>query len=244
MIGTDYYNWQRHTPAPDPAYPRCSPNLVALYNAMARRWGCTHLGCFGVRPIRGGTAPSTHSFGAARDIRYGTGRRTLVVDEIIPWLIGNSHELHISAIHDYLAARIWHADRADIDDAYSSWWHPQPVSTVTGMGQAWAVYFHIETTPAGWHDATPVDDRAAAPLPTPGGFFVHTTLVQGAEGAEVYALQIILRKLAGQINVVADGHFGPITAEAVRNVQLWYTLTPDGVVGPITWAKLDQLVNA
>lgn len=248
MIGSTFYNWQTHRPTPDANFNRCSPNLVVLGTELGSRWSMTNNGCYGVRPIRGGSAPSSHSYGAAIDRTYNTIGRARVVAEVLPWLINHSAELHIDAIHDYLAARIWHAGRTtDIGDAHTQWWATQPRSTVTGMGQSWATYLHIETTRDGWADNTPTANRMTSvptPQPTLGGFMVHTTLHKGSTGPEVWGLQIVLHKLAGQINVIADGVFAIVTDTAVRNIQAWTGLVVDGVVGPKTWAVIDALVNA
>lgn len=58
-----------------------------------------------------------------------------------------------------------------------------------------------------------------------------TTLRKGSRGAEVKTLQ---RKL----NLMADGIFGPLTEEAVKELQKAKGLTPDGVVGARTWGAL------
>lgn len=158
-LGTVYYNWQQHAPFPDPVYSRNSPNLMALKDETTRRWGLGFLGCYGVRPIRGGTAHSTHSYGGAIDLRYLEQiGRPRCLSELLPWLIDNSFELHISAIHDYIGCRIWHPGRG---------WKAQSPDP-TGMGQAWAGWLHIETLPNPfWSDATPIAGRLAAPVPTP-----------------------------------------------------------------------------
>lgn len=58
-----------------------------------------------------------------------------------------------------------------------------------------------------------------------------TTLKQGSRGAEVKILQ-------GRLNLIPDGIFGSITAEAVIAFQKANHLTPDGIVGPQTWKVL------
>lgn len=57
------------------------------------------------------------------------------------------------------------------------------------------------------------------------------TIRKGSRGNEVATLQ---RKL----NLIADGIFGPITDEAVRDFQKSNGLAMDGIVGPKTWAAL------
>ena len=57
------------------------------------------------------------------------------------------------------------------------------------------------------------------------------TIRKGSRGDTVAILQ---RKL----NLIADGIFGPITDEAVRDFQKSHGLAADGIVGPKTWAAL------
>ena len=58
-----------------------------------------------------------------------------------------------------------------------------------------------------------------------------TTLRKGSRGSEVATLQRML-------NLIADGIFGPLTDEAVREFQKSHSLVVDGIVGPKTWAAL------
>ncbi|NMG10477.1 peptidoglycan-binding protein [Brasilonema sp. UFV-L1] len=62
-------------------------------------------------------------------------------------------------------------------------------------------------------------------------------LKKGDEGEEVKVLQERLR-IAGFYTGNATAVFGPITEDAVKRFQQAYNLTPDGVVGPATQAKL------
>lgn len=78
------------------------------------------------------------------------------------------------------------------------------------------------------------------PTPTPkpsGGDVQLPTLNQGAHGGYVKSVQSLLRTKAAQ-NIIVDGNFGPATAAAVENVQRFFHLTVDGVVGPVTWSVL------
>lgn len=62
------------------------------------------------------------------------------------------------------------------------------------------------------------------------------TLKLGNKGYEVKILQ-------EKLNLQADGIFGPITCEAVKEFQKSKGLTPDGIVGPKTWDKLGYTTN-
>lgn len=65
------------------------------------------------------------------------------------------------------------------------------------------------------------------------------TLKLGAKGAAVKTLQTLLNA-STQINVTlkVDGDFGKATKAAVKLYQVASNLEADGVVGPITWAKI------
>jgi hypothetical protein len=64
-----FTNWQDGR-QPGPPYTSCSPNLQILAAFMVRWFGFMPLGCFGVRPVRNGQKQSSHSFGAATDLRW------------------------------------------------------------------------------------------------------------------------------------------------------------------------------
>lgn len=63
------------------------------------------------------------------------------------------------------------------------------------------------------------------------------TIQQGSQGDAVRGLQFILNNSFGY-TLEIDGVFGPLTNEAVKDFQSKHGLTPDGVVGPLTWQKL------
>lgn len=57
------------------------------------------------------------------------------------------------------------------------------------------------------------------------------TIKKGSRGTDVTALQ-------KKLGIAADGIFGADTERAVRAWQMRHGLTPDGIVGPSTWASL------
>lgn len=65
------------------------------------------------------------------------------------------------------------------------------------------------------------------------------TLEKGSEGQDVKDLQEALIELDFKPGAV-DGIFGIFTESAVRAFQTWATETADGIVGELTWQKLDE----
>ena len=68
------------------------------------------------------------------------------------------------------------------------------------------------------------------------------TLKKGSKGDKVKELQTKLNKVGN--NLVVDGSFGTATEKAVKNFQKKYSLTVDGIAGPITLKKLDEVIAA
>lgn len=71
-----------------------------------------------------------------------------------------------------------------------------------------------------------------------GSLLPNPTLKLGNKGPEVKILQQILN--AKGYNLTVDGEFGPVTQAAVKNFQRVNSLTDDGIVGPLTWKKLQN----
>ena len=59
----------------------------------------------------------------------------------------------------------------------------------------------------------------------------HMTLTKGMNGLHVQGLQELL-------HIYPDGKFGPLTEEAVKELQTAHGLVADGIVGERTWAAL------
>jgi peptidoglycan hydrolase-like protein with peptidoglycan-binding domain len=71
------------------------------------------------------------------------------------------------------------------------------------------------------------------------------TIKLGATGVGVKTLQLALNSCFGS-RLVVDSNFGHMTDAAVRLFQaspIGGKLPPDAVVGPQTWAKIDQILD-
>ncbi|MEW5988084.1 MAG: peptidoglycan-binding protein [Chloroflexota bacterium] len=79
---------------------------------------------------------------------------------------------------------------------------------------------------------------SAPPL---AGTTVHPTVRQGSRGPAVEELQQKLNADGADPPLVVDGIFGPLTRAAVVAFQQRHGLSADGVVGPLTWGKIDEL---
>jgi peptidoglycan hydrolase-like protein with peptidoglycan-binding domain len=114
-------------------------------------------------------------------------------------------------------------------------------ATTTGAGgstTAAAVTTAATTAPATTASTAPATTTAQYTAePTSG------SLRQGHQGARVMLLQKQLTAL-GYDPGPADGKFGARTASAVQKLQTAESLAADGVVGPQTQAKIDQLCQA
>lgn len=74
------------------------------------------------------------------------------------------------------------------------------------------------------------------------GCTTYPTLRYGSSGDCVRKLQAVL-KLRWGYSLTVDGQFGSITQSKVKAFQTNQRISSDGVVGPITWGKLNQNVT-
>ena len=224
-----YTNWHdgRQPGAP---YDHLSPNLRQILEYCEQRWGLTNLGGYGVRRINGTQKNlwSAHAFGAAQDMSYRKGPdRSVIVDEVIPFLEAHADELGIQRIHDYWAKRYWQSGRG---------WINRPPGSKND-------HLHIETTAESWNDDRSVEERIGtsgpiptAPAPAPTKW---ETLRLGSEGPAVERVQQHLsdegyKNSSGRKPIAVDGIFGANTDKRVRQYQEANGLTVDGIVGPKT----------
>lgn len=261
-MSVTYFNWQGGL-QPGAPYTTTSPNLIAIRNEIGKRFGGTYLGGYGVRPVRAGTAFSSHAFGAAIDWRIESAS---VRASCAEWLVTNYELLGVQAVHDYVNSRVWRANRYP-GQSPQTWWRPQTPNAANGMGQAWAVWLHIETDQRNWSRNTPISSRTgvstnppppvAPPVlfdPAKGQWGLYplnkskATIreVSTPPSREVHDLTLyaqgVLRLKAGQ-PITIDGDFGPSTSNAVKNLQGFFGMVVDGVVGPKTWGVIDMLAS-
>ncbi|MDY0939761.1 peptidoglycan-binding domain-containing protein [Priestia megaterium] len=64
------------------------------------------------------------------------------------------------------------------------------------------------------------------------------TLRKGSNSSYVRDLQQSLKDV--KYNTSVDGIFGTQTQNVVKEFQIDHSLSPDGIVGPLTWAALDE----
>ena len=84
-------------------------------------------------------------------------------------------------------------------------------------------------------------DEGNPVAPADPGTTSHPTVRYGSNGPAVEELQQKLNQAGASPPLVVDGIFGPLTRAAVVAFQQANALSPDGVVGPLTWGKIDDL---
>jgi peptidoglycan hydrolase-like protein with peptidoglycan-binding domain len=99
----------------------------------------------------------------------------------------------------------------------------------------YSVYRSIENEAPSPPEPGPTPPTGLPPYP---GFLIRN----GSRGEAVRTVQDAINRLAATIpsipRISADGIFGNLTHNAVVAFQRYFGLTPDGIVGPITWNRL------
>ena len=209
----EYFNWQQ---AGDPAapYTGASPNVKLIMAELIRRFGGENWGIYVYRPIRGGTAWSTHAFGAAGDWAYQADVAARV--RAIDWLIVNHEALGVQMIVDENYDRTWKCWRAEQN---GPGWRSGAITT----GGPW---LHFETNPANWANSTPIADRLTpAPTPPPPPLEDDMTeLIQPTNDAAIFLRDGLVCSWVADGNVLsallAAGIVGPAGARPVSRLAL------------------------
>jgi hypothetical protein len=143
-----FYNWQGQPAgaAQSGRYNQLSPHLAGFQSWLLANYGGNSLGGHVDRPVRGGSAPSSHAFGAATDWGYSDRAKA---DSVLNYVIANADRLGIQAVHDYGRMRVWRAGRG---------WKDQPKGSHGGLMNPGTKHLHFEVNEANW--GTPFDANA------------------------------------------------------------------------------------
>lgn len=87
-------------------------------------------------------------------------------------------------------------------------------------------------------DVTPEPSHGGALRVEPSDIAAHPTPSAYPHGS-VADLQWRLNKAGASPSLAVDGHAGGLTRMALMRFQRTHNLTPDGLIGPLTWAALD-----
>jgi len=117
---------------------------------------------------------------------------------------------------------------------------PRIVTPTPDPGQqSWNDHLGVGTATPTIGIATPYVPATATPSPTPTVAPTSSLLRLGSQGEAVANVQAALKRL-GYFEGKTDGDFGEYTENAVKSFQEQNGLTPDGIVGPSTLAKLSS----
>lgn len=278
-----FYSWQSRPFASMGVAPynHFSPNLALVAGFAREKFGATGGSGYVVRATKNSSAnasttPSSHGFGSAWDgtIRDDAQRARLIsfmlseVTAVVKrdmtgkWVPCAPYKTRIydlfgiQAIHDYAGCRIWRVGRTTSANPNDWWKHQTPDRA--GMGQSWAKWLHIETTPDRWEDTTPIAARltgiglpTSSPAPSPSVPGTTSTWMEDAVrqltvvrngtkdtdfDSDVRRCQALL--CASGFTTAIDGAAGSATTQAIIDFQKSKSLTADGICGPQTWRAL------
>lgn len=198
-------------------------------------------GTYGLRPMTSDPSkPSVHGTGRAVDL---SGRKTATklggtLADLAAWadvFVAHADGFGVEMVIHYayrgaegVGGRVWRCDRG-------TWRYPLP-GALSGGGQAWADWLHVELSPEAADSPAMIDAAYSALLtgvkPAAPPRYPGRPLSEGMRGS------VSVERVQARLGLKADGWFGPVTAAAVRAFQKANGLVVDGVVGPVTWAAL------
>lgn len=109
---------------------------------------------------------------------------------------------------------------------------------IEAKGTAYGV---VRSELAQWDEYGELSDVDYTGMPEEPVTQTRRTLRKGSTGADVEYLQKLLKAEGYDIGSTGiDGKFGAETMSAVRAYQSDHSLTPDGIVGKLTWAALEM----
>jgi hypothetical protein len=212
-------------------------------------------GTYQMRPMRGKPQISVHATGRACDLSYRhtakhQGSNRAFCEQLCSALVAHAEELGLEMIVDYSytgglkGGRVWKCDR-------NSWKDSTPGS-IEGGGQAWADWIHVELSPAAADDPERTKAAVAKILSslstssTDNKPQTNTETNTAHTNKPAYPGRLLkysstgkaVEQIQARLGIVVDGKFLSQTDKAVKDFQAASELEVDGIVGPLTWAKL------
>lgn len=192
----------------------------------------------GTQPAKPGFAPEGRSF--HQDQRFMDGFRGGCAVDLVARRAGGKHRSPTWSevprqgsalarqwgLHANVSSEPWHMQPVEVD-GYDSWLRAGRPAPEKGY-------------------PLPVAKTPENAGKTPGGSYMvdasRSTVRENDQGKMVARAQSACQLITGAPATV-DGQFGGQTKTAVENFQRFFKLDPDGVVGPKTWAVLEQITN-
>jgi hypothetical protein len=186
-------------------------------------------GAYNCRRITGGTGYSLHAFGTAIDVNWGTNpymKSGRLVTDMPTVMISE-----IQGLRTVNGKRVWEwgGGWAGPKDAMHFEIDCSPADLATGIvNPNVQVVYPVDPAPVDW---AALRAYLQANRDAMGSF---GTLRQGeANVIQVAVLQACINAVSGR-NLKVDGDWGPATMQAVLDLQTWFKLAVDGVVGDAT----------
>ncbi len=205
-------------------------------------------GTYQMRNMRGSNLVSVHATGRALDLSFAKsgkhpGSSRTYALRFIEQLIANQDELGLEMIVDYShtaglgGGRVWKCDR----DA----WKDAKRGSIQGGGNSGSQWIHVELSPAAADDPARINsalDNILAGLeenkPEPADTQTDNKPKYPGRPIQYKSTGKAVEAIQTRLGITVDGKFLGETDRAVREFQDQNALKVDGIVGPITWAKL------
>jgi len=214
-----FYNWQQG-PAPSSQYNHLSPLLAGFESWVLQNIGGSDLGGYVRRPVVGGSAWSSHAFGAAWDWAPPSREAAL---QLVDAIIANPAAFGIQAIHDYAGSRVWRVGRG--------WQAQAPGSHGGEMGVN--THFHFEVAQSSWGNTFEV----------PSGFGEIPETMTRIETAQVLYMAGFRGDALWKMVAIAGRESGYRPA-AHRTDQNPSEMSGDRGLFQINWIHDDRLIRA
>lgn len=231
-INTGPYRGARScTSGPQPGAWGAMDYFMAAYRSK----GAVNSGIYNCRTVRGGRTTSLHGEGRAADVGirpYGAAYGTALANALVAY----SKELGIQCV-------IWNRRIWSSAYPHSGWRKYNGVASHTD-------HIHVEFT---WARARAGRASTAkhfakvlggvkpedVKIGGGGGSPTYKTITGKTPTVRLYHKGEPVRRIQAAVGVKVDGYYGPATVTKVKAFQRKHGLAADGIVGKLTWAKIN-----